>query len=190
MDTEDADRYKIAQAIERFVGRDRGEDNATSLDLTFRTLTENVDDDTCAAILTTLGTEHERIVLSAVVSGLDNGMITELIRLIPVDDEAALDLLLSYFKDLTFRRYYPSVANDFGNIEQLVESARAYREAASTTMLPCTTRGEQLLINFVNEYPQFKKALLERIKTVDDISQEILDQITGHPVPVLVEGVL
>jgi hypothetical protein len=190
MDEAETDRRNVALAMVRLRERDYGVDLGAISDAMVNKLTETLDDETCTMVAAAIGTEHERAIVTVARTGFDNEMITEFIRLVPLHDESAITLLHNYFKDLSFGRYYPSLADDFGNIEQLVESARAYREAASTRMLPCATNGEAFLINFAEQYPQFKHALLERINTVDDINQELLDQLTGHPAPSLVDGVL
>lgn len=190
MDEAETNRRMAALAMERLRERDYGGDHTAIHHLMVEKLTEILDDDTCAAVAAAVGTEHERLIATAARSGLDNEMVVEFIRLVPLHDEGTITLLHNYFKDLNFRRYYPTIDEDMGSIEQLIISAHDYREAANTRILPCASRGEMFLINFIDQYPQFKEALLERITTVDDITQELLDQLTGHPASSLVDGVL
>jgi hypothetical protein len=187
-------RRELTLALERFRGNDHGRDPAILLESLVRAHTSDFTDETCAALASSIYTKYEQPVMDLINGGFDNFLADNFVRLLPDHTPNQQRLLSAYFKDLQFHRAYPllsDVDNDsLVNLNYLVLSAREYRAAMNTLLLPATTHNEHLLINFLDEHPHLKDALTDRLATTDDISQELLDQLIGHQTLALIDGLL
>lgn len=187
-------RLELTLALERFVGRDHGRDTSNLQESLVRSYTSDFTDETCAVLASTIYTKYEWVVMDLIYEGFDNFLADSFVRLLPDHSPDQQKLLSAYFRDLQFHRAYPLMDEDndeqLVNLDRLVDSAREYRAAMGTTLLPATTSNEHLLINFLDAHPQLKDALTDRLETTDDISQELLDQLTEQKTLVLIDGVL
>lgn len=152
--------------------------------------TEDFSDETCALVVTAIGTDYEKPVLELAHGGFHDQLMGEFVRQAPLYGEDGQYALANYFRQLY--RYREREVTHFGysaaHFRQLIISAVECQDATGVKVFPATTEEEALVITLAMT-PSRLEVMLDRFDQDWNISPEVLEQL-ATAAPSLVDGVL
>lgn len=154
--------------------------------------TRRFNDATCILLASTMGTQYEKQMLHLAYGGTTSDLISQYVHLLPEHSPHGQWTLNEYFRQLGAFRDWGSdlITYNCDNVHRLIDAAIDYRLSTGAVLLPCATEHEQRLINFCQEHPRLRNALLDRMPLSGEIDQEMLDLLVALPASSLAEGIL